>query len=93
MINDVPESPPSSIFFPESQAALDILRERTRLGDCPVPASEIRPMRTRHQTSVVVLGEATRGTSDRAVLVRAAVEILIAVEAIDRTRTRGGDHA
>ena len=92
MINDAPKSPPSSIFFPESQAALDVLRERAERGDDPVLASEIKPMRMRHLTSVVVLGEATRGTSDRAILVRAAVEILIAVEAIDRTRTKGGNH-
>lgn len=91
-MTDAPEPPPSLIFFPESQAALDILRERARLGADVVPDFAIKPMRTRHQTSVVVLGEATRGTSDRAVLVRAVVEILVAVEAIDRARTKGGDH-
>ena len=89
MIDDAPEPPSALIFFPESQAALDILRERARRGDDPVLASEIKPMRMRHLTSVVVLGEATRGTSDRRILVSAAADILVAVEAIDRERGSG----
>ena len=92
-MSDAPQPPSALISFPESQAARDILRERARLGGDVVPAFEIKLMRSRHLTSVVVLGEATRGTSDRAILVRAAVEILVAVEAIDRVRAEGGTRA